>query len=137
MVATTEACEGCRRLFMYPGFGAKFCPKCRERDVENQHKVKEFLRENGASNMYQISEATGVSERLIRQYLRDGMLEIPEGSPIYIKCESCGCDIRSGRWCPPCAARLSNGLKVNFVCVGDIPKFRAVGKMRFLSMSER
>ena len=82
--------------------------------------------------MYEIAEATGVPEKTIRQYLRDSMLEIPEGSPIYIKCESCGRDIRSGRWCPSCAAKLSNGLKGTFVGVGEVPKDTSSGKMRFL-----
>lgn len=134
MSNSVKACEGCRRLFMYPGFGSKFCSACRERDEENQHRVKDYLREHGAANMYQISEATGVSEGTIRQYLRDSMLEIPEGSPIYIKCEICGCDIRSGRWCPTCASKLSSNVRCNFVGVGDVPKSRLSGKMRFFGM---
>ncbi|MBO7353261.1 MAG: hypothetical protein J6U61_03280 [Lachnospiraceae bacterium] len=87
-------------MFTYPGFGSKYCPDCRKIDEENRDKVKEYLREHGTANMVEISENTGVSKHDINQYLRDGMLEIPEGSPIYIKCEKCGCDIRSGRWCP-------------------------------------
>ncbi len=132
MAITVETCEGCKNLFHYPGFGAKYCPKCRDADRENQQRVKEYIKENGASNMYQISDATGVPTKTIKQYLRDGMLEIPEGSPIYIQCESCGCDIRSGRWCPACAARMSGELKGLYVGVGETPKKRASGKMRFL-----
>ncbi len=128
---TVESCIGCKRLFQYPGFGAKFCPSCKQRDLDNQHLVKQYIREHGMANMYEIAENTGVSENLVRQYLRDGMLEIPEGSPIYIKCESCGCDIRYGRWCPSCAARMSNDLKGCMVGVGEVPK--SVGKMRFLN----
>ena len=82
--------------------------------------------------MYEIADATGVSENIIRQYLRDGMLEIPEGSPIYIKCEKCGCDIRSGRWCPSCAAKLSSDMKGMFAGIGDKPKTSSQGKMRFI-----
>lgn len=136
MSATVEACESCGRLFHYPGFGAKYCPQCRELDNKNREKVKTYIRENGAANMYEISDATGVSVSTIQQYLRDCTLEIPEGSPIYIKCESCGCDIRSGRWCPACAARMSSELKGMFVGVGDVPKKTTSGKMRFLSRRE-
>ncbi len=133
MAVTVEVCESCKTLFHYPGFGIKLCPSCREVDKQNQQKVKEYIRENGASNMYQISEATGVSTKIIKQYLRDGMLEIPDGSPIYIQCESCGCDIKSGRWCSSCAAKLSVGFKGLFVGVGEEPKNNEnKGKMRFL-----
>ncbi len=132
MGVTVETCNHCKRLFNYPGFGSKYCPECRKIDEGNREKVKEYLREHGMANMYEISLATEVPEKDIKQYLRDGMLEIPEGSPIYIKCEGCGCDIRSGRWCPACAARLSKEFKGAFVGVGDVPKPVMNGKMRFL-----
>ncbi|MBR4724159.1 MAG: flagellar protein [Lachnospiraceae bacterium] len=129
---TVETCGHCQRLFNYPGFGSKYCPDCRKIDEENRNIVKEYLREHGQANMYEISIATGVPEADIKQYLRDGMLEIPEGSPIYIKCEACGCDIRYGKWCPACAARLSSDLKGCLIGVGDVPKEKMSGKMRFL-----
>ncbi len=130
---TVECCENCGNLFNYPGFGAKYCSRCRGEDEKNRNAVKEFLRSNGNANLYEISIATGVPEKVVKQYLRDGMLEIPQGSGIYIKCEMCGCDIRSGRWCPSCAAKLSIGLKGNYVGVGDVAKdSMGPGKMRFL-----
>lgn len=133
MNSTVEVCIACRRLFQYPGFGTKFCNICKERDLDNQHRVKEFLREHGLANMYEIAENTGVSEDLVKQYLRDGMLEIPEGSPIYIKCESCGCDIRYGRWCPACASKMSKDLQGYMVSVGEVPKMTGMtGKTRFI-----
>ena len=128
---SVEVCHHCKRIFNYPGFGSMYCPECLKIDEENKNKVKKFLRDHGNANMYQIALATGVSEKDIKQYLRDGMLEIPDGSPIYIKCENCGCDIRSGRWCPSCAARMSNDLKSAYAGVGDVPKEQVTGKMRF------
>jgi len=132
MAISTEVCIKCRRLFNYPGFGTKYCPDCMKEDEKLRQKVKDFLYENGAANMYEISQATGVSEHMIRQYLRDGMLEIPENSPIFIKCEKCGCDIRYGRWCPECAAQMSAELKGCYIGVGEKPKSTG-GKMRFLN----
>ncbi len=132
MSISVEACIKCRRLFTYPGFGMKYCPDCMKADEHDRQLVKDYLREHGTASMYQISDATGVSDKAIRQYLRDGMLEIPEGSPIYIKCEKCGCDIRSGRWCPACAAKMSADLRGCFAGVGDVPKTTS-GKMHFLN----
>ena len=134
---TVESCNHCNKLFNYPGFGSKYCPNCMKIDQANREKVKEFLRENGAANMYEITQATGVPEKDIKQYLRDGTLEIPDGSPVYIKCEACGCDIRSGRWCPACAARLHSGLKAVFSGIGDVPKEKMTGKMHFLGRRNR
>jgi len=136
MNISVECCRNCKRLFKYPGFGNKYCPDCMKIDEENREKVKAFLRENGQSNMYEISLGTGVSEKDIKQYLRDGMLEIPEGSPIYIKCESCGCPIRSGRWCPDCAKRLEEDLKGTYVGVGEVPKMYVDGRMHFLNRNK-
>ncbi len=133
MAASTEVCLRCKRLFTYPGFGSMYCQECRVIDEENRQRVKEFLNEHGAANMYEICEATGLKESMIRQYLRDGMLEIPENSPVFIKCERCGCDIRSGRWCPECAAQMTADLKGGYVGVGDKPKKDVSGKMRFLN----
>ena len=131
MPITTEVCEHCHRLFNYPGFGAMYCPMCKTEDEKTRRKIKDWLDEHGTASMYEISAATGVSERLIRQYLRDGMLEIPNNSPVFIKCEKCGCDIRSGRWCPECAAKLSSDLRGCYAGIGDKPK--NTGKMRFLN----
>ena len=39
-------------------------------------------------------------------YLKEGRLEIPEGSSYYLKCERCGISINSGRFCQPCASIL-------------------------------
>ncbi len=134
MEYTVEVCKNCRRLFKYYGFGSRYCPECAKIDEEQRTKVKDYIRLNGPENKYEIALATGVPEEDINEYLRDGMLEIPEGSAVFIKCESCGCDIRSGRWCSECAARMSvtHGKKAAYIGTGDTPKSSQNGKMRFL-----
>ena len=135
MEYTVEVCKNCRRLFKYYGFGSKYCPECAQVDQENRDKVKAYIREHGPDNKYEIAVATGIPESEIDQYLRDGMLEIPENSAVFIKCESCGCDIRSGRWCAECAARMSNsGQKAVYIATGETPK--SAGKMRFIGKDE-
>lgn len=136
MEYTVEVCKNCRRLFKYYGFGSRYCPECAKIDEEQRDKVRAFIREHGPENKYEISLATGVPESEIAQYLRDGMLEIPEGSAAYIKCESCGRDIRSGRWCPECAARMSKGQAV-LVATGETPKTAGQGKMRFFGKERK
>ena len=133
---TSQVCERCGRIFSFNGYGAFFCPSCKLIDFEEFDRVREFLNKNGLANIYEISEATGVSEKTIRRYLAESRLEIPEGSPIYIKCECCGCDIRSGRFCPECAAKLSRELNSSYMSfAGEKPKVTAndlTGKMHFI-----
>ena len=83
--------------------------------------------------MYEISQATGVTEKTVRRYLTESRLEIPEGSPIYINCTVCGCEIRSGRYCPDCA-RTMNDLNGALKYAGDKPKTpgEMSGKMHFI-----
>ena len=135
MEYTVEVCKNCRRLFKYYGFGSKYCPECAEIDRKQRDKVREYIRKNGPDNKYEISLATGIPETEIDQYLRDGMLEIPEDSAVFIKCESCGCDIRSGRWCSECAARMSKGEKAVYIATGEKPK--TGGKMRFFGKDDK
>ncbi len=126
-----EVCKKCGRVFVYNGLNSKFCNSCIDIDLENFDKVRTYLRENGHANMFEVSEATGVSQDDITRYLRESRLEIPDDSPVFIKCETCGCDIKSGRYCKDCAVRLSKDLKGALVEVGDKPRPLA-GKMRFI-----
>lgn len=130
--SNVQPCTGCKKLFQYPGFGPKLCPDCRKEEEEMFKKVRDYLNENGPANYYTIAEATGIKEEIIKQWLKDGRLEVPEDSEIFIKCERCGCDIRSGRYCPACAAEMTKELKGLYSgAIGELPKNQS-GKMRFL-----
>jgi len=131
----TKVCVKCKRIFNYSGYGHFYCPLCKKRDEEDFTKVKDYIYGNGVASSLEVSEMTGVNYNTIQQYLREGRLEIPEGSPIFIKCEKCAIDIRSGRLCPECATKLSNAMRIemNFDDeeIGPVPKV-IIGKMRFL-----
>lgn len=135
-VGETKICARCKRMFTYLGYGHFYCPTCRKVDEEDFSKVKNYIYDNGTASAQEVSEATGISLERINQYLREGRLEIPEGSPIFIKCEMCSIDIRSGRLCPACASKLTHAMRVtmNFddEQIGPIPK-KMEGKMRFLT----
>lgn len=132
----TKVCVRCGRMFTYLGFGHFYCPLCKDKDKEDFEKVRDYIYNHGVASAIEVAEATGVDLKTIEQYLREGRLEIPESSPIFIKCEKCGIDIRSGRLCPTCATTLSNAMKVqmNFdnEQIGEVPK-RLEGKMRYFT----
>lgn len=103
-------CRKCRKLFNYLGYGPRICPECAKKDEENFKKVKEFLYENPGAMLPTISRETGVSSDVIIRYLREGRIEVADGSAIEIPCERCGRPIKSGRFCDSCISSLSNEL---------------------------
>jgi hypothetical protein len=135
-IGETKVCVRCKRMFTYLGFGHYYCPACKKVDEEDFTKVKNFIYEHGTATAAEVSEATGISLERINQYLKEGRLEIPEGSPIFIKCEMCNIDIRSGRLCPECSSKLTQPMRVkmNFddEQIGPVPK-KLERKMRFLT----
>ncbi|MFV0344533.1 MAG: flagellar protein [Anaerocolumna sp.] len=130
----SKVCVRCKRMFTYLGFGHFYCPACKKIDEEDFAKVKEYIYDHGNASAMVVSEHTGISLARITQYLREGRLEIPEMSSIFIKCEMCSQDIRSGRLCPSCAGKLSGPLResMNFddEQVGQVPR-KKEGKMRY------
>ena len=127
-------CPKCGGRYKNKALGTYECDTCGDIALDDYGKVRAYLDEQGMAPAIVISTATGVPVHTIEGYLRDGKLEIPEGSDVYIKCESCGTEIRYGRYCPSCAAKLAKELKgtIHLGNVGEVPKDKK-GKMRFLN----
>lgn len=121
-----KKCSRCGRLFKDDGFNPNLCCSCSALDANDFEKVRDYLYEYNTATALELSEATGISVEQIERYLKNGRLEIPENSPIFIKCEKCGTDIRSGRLCNNCSISLSNSLRMemNFKDsqIGEKPK---------------
>lgn len=126
-------CKKCNERYVYKAFGEYLCPKCGYIEFDEYGKIRKYLEDNGPQPAISISMATKIPVSVINQYLREGRLEIPEGSEIFIQCEICKADIRYGRYCPACAAKLSKEFKSALMPseIGEEPK-RVKGKMRFI-----
>ena len=136
----TQVCARCRRMFTYSGFGHRYCEICKEYDATDFEKVRSYIYENGTATMLELTEATGVEIHYIEQYLREGRLEIPESSNIFIHCEMCHAEIRSGRYCKDCAVQLSKNFSGVFdeYEVGEKAKRSdGKGKMYFLGKNKK
>ena len=133
-------CSECKGRIKYIGGGHYECYDCGHQEVDDFGKVKDYIDENGASPAIVISENTGVPVDMINAMLKEGRLEIPEGSVVYIECEKCGCSIRYGRFCPDCIRNRTNSLKGIYFNpdVGEkpknAPKKRHDGRMHFLGL---
>ncbi len=99
-------CKNCRKMFQYVT-GVQLCPLCKKIDEEEFDKVRTFLRDFPGANMKEVSDNTGVSPSKISRWLKEERLEVSEGSPVSLNCESCGVRIRSGRFCVECAKGLA------------------------------
>lgn len=139
-MSNIRTCMRCHGLFVYTGFGHAICPRCREAEAREFNRVKDFIYANPGVTMIEVEEATGVPIRQITEYLRAGRLEIPNNSLIFIKCEKCGQDIRSGRFCADCvhkmSAQMKKQLEVDEFQVGEKPT-KGTGRMRFLDKEKK
>ncbi len=131
-------CNVCNGKMSYISNGKYKCSVCGYEILDDFGKVKEFLEEYGPTSAAIISRATGVHSDVIELLLKNGKVEIPEGSDYYIKCEKCGCNIRYGRYCPSCVRGITGKMKSVFnEEIGEKPKneikSNMIGKMHFLN----
>ena len=75
--------------------------------MDDQYKlVRDYLYDNPNAPIEEVVEETGVQEKIILYYLRDGRLQIA-GSSGLLKCEQCGAAINSGRLCEKCMSKVN------------------------------
>ena len=129
-----QTCTRCRRFFNYIG-GERICPACKEEVEKEFQKVKDYIRENKGATVIQVAEECEVSEKQIREWVREERLELTATDGAFV-CEKCGVAITSGRFCAKCKADMVDTL--NSAIKKDEPKpepkknNRDGNKMRFL-----
>lgn len=101
------SCKMCGRLFQSYGVGN--CPACADEMDKAFVKIKEYLYEHENATIVDVVEGTGVAEKFVLQFLKEGRLSI-EGAEDSLKCEDCGRSISSGRFCSDCREKLANVL---------------------------
>lgn len=104
-------CEKCGGVMVFQGLGEYKCEKCDELAYDDYGKVRGYIEEHRGATAAQVEEATGVSQKTIRRLLKEGRLEVAEGSRMFLRCELCGKDIRSGRYCPECEIKMHRSLE--------------------------
>ncbi len=128
-------CTRCGKIFQYSGIGLRLCANCKELDTKEFNLVKDYIYSNLSATVKDTSLATGVRVRRIKGFLQDGRLLIPDNSAIFLSCEGCGTNIKSGRFCRDCANALSNTekkeLEIEEYQIGERPK-KVAARMHFL-----
>lgn len=135
-----KVCPLCGGFMKYM-FGEMYqCQGCGWKEYTDFGKVKNYLEKAGPQPAVIIARETGVELGVIDGFLKQGRVEIPDGSPIYIKCQSCGTDIRYGRFCPDCMLKMTKNISQAMLApeVGEKPKNKAnkTGKMHTLDAKD-
>ena len=97
-------CEKCGSMDIdYKGVGEYQCKNCGFLMYDDYGTVRNYIEKNPGVTQTEVSLATGVSKAKIRQMLREEKIEIAPNSLVFLSCEMCGTEIRSGRFCEKCA----------------------------------
>lgn len=108
---TPRVCKKCGGVMIFKGVGEYRCEDCGEADYDDYGKVRRYIEENKGATAAQAETATGVSQRSIRQMLKEGRLEVAPNSKVSLRCEVCGKPIRFGRFCPACETSYHRGIE--------------------------
>ena len=95
-------CEKCGGVLVYKGLGEYECEECGHQEYDDYGKVRNYLDEHKGANVAEISDATGVTHKSIRDMIKDNRFEIINNAGGYIRCVKCGANISSGRLCSKC-----------------------------------
>ncbi|MBR0147790.1 MAG: hypothetical protein IKR56_04385 [Lachnospiraceae bacterium] len=99
---TPIRCEVCGDTLTFMGVGEYKCDKCGHLMYDDYGVVRNYLEKNKGVTVVEISMATGISQSQIKQMLKEDRLEISDSSRVFLRCEACGKEIKSGRYCPAC-----------------------------------
>lgn len=99
---TPRVCKECGGVMIFKGVGEYRCEDCGAEDYDDYGKVRRYIEANRGATAAQAEMATGVSQRTIRQMLKEGRLEVAPNSRVGMCCEVCGQPIRFGRLCSAC-----------------------------------
>ncbi|EIT86937.1 putative regulator of flagella formation [Fictibacillus macauensis ZFHKF-1] len=106
-----ENCLQCHALFVYNG--RKICQNCYANEEKDYDAVFHFMRQqkNRQATLHDIHTHTGVEERKIMNFLRQGRLHIVQFPQLYYECDTCLGPIREGRICKVCSVKMKKELE--------------------------
>lgn len=102
-------CKTCGKLFNYLS-GPPICTICAKKLEDKFANVKEYIYTHPGAGMQEVSETFEVSVIQIQKWIREERLAFAEDSLVGIECESCGTNIKTGRFCKSCKDKLANNL---------------------------
>lgn len=108
-----RVCKKCGGVLVYQGVGEYLCEDCHEEELDDYGKVRRFIEKHSGATAAQIELYVGVSQKVIRQMLKDGRIQIAAESRSFLQCELCGKTIRFGQFCTDCEVALHRNLEAS------------------------
>lgn len=99
-------CVKCGGAMEYMGVGEYKCVKCGYLAYDDYGKVRNYIEAHPGATMDDVFRATGVAKNKIRQLLIEERIEVAPNSVVFLNCNLCGAQIRSGLYCKKCAAKI-------------------------------
>ena len=115
-------CEKCGKLFSSLR-GETLCPACDAEDRAAKDKIKEYLRDNPKATLKQAAEATGApadSVKRLSMEVISAKLNSNKKIDSVHPCANCGTMIKTGTYCPACAAELQKKAQQNVVEISSV-----------------
>jgi len=105
MSLNVDNCPRCGKVYVKNNYG--LCGSC-IRNIENEYELcLKYLRENKSCQLYELSEATGVSVKQITKFIKEGRISIKSNPNMFYQCEICHEPIRSHTMCESCRQKLA------------------------------
>lgn len=104
-------CKQCNGVMVFKGVGEYRCEDCNAVEYDDYGKVRLYIEKNKGATAWEVEKATGVSQRSIRQMLREERIAVAQDSKVFLKCELCNKPIRIGRFCPECEVKYHQNLE--------------------------
>jgi len=102
-------CDKCGRA--YQGTNPELCRNCLAEMEDDFTKVRGFVKDNPHVALDVVVEATGVDEKTVRMFVRQGRIDFSDSAGPILECQRCGKPIYRGDYCVLCASEISNRLK--------------------------
>ncbi|MCH5272009.1 MAG: hypothetical protein J1E83_14920 [Lachnospiraceae bacterium] len=106
-----QICKECGGVMVFKGVGEYQCEKCKALDYDDYGKVRNYVEVHKGATAAEVEAATNVKQRTIRNMLKEGRLQVSADSKMFLRCEMCGQNIRSGKLCPDCETKYHRKLE--------------------------
>ena len=107
----TVVCKKCKKIFNRISSKQVICQKCTAELDDAYHKVKDYLWKNRKASINQVAEDCDVSVAQLKRWVKEEKLEFSQESGVSFQCESCGKEIRSGRYCQSCKDKVKAAME--------------------------
>lgn len=101
-----RTCDICGGVMVFMGVGEYRCEKCGDVGYDDYGKVRLYIEKHKGATASEVEMGTGVPQRTIRRLLKESRIEVADNSKMFLRCELCGKEIRSGRYCVECEVKV-------------------------------